>query len=145
MKSKLCIFVTDGNRALVVQRQDRLFTLPNETLWPAGLRPRRQNWPIAILMHACYNSYTKARSNDWPALVKQKRAFGLSADTSWYASLVEPRVLDVLVSNSKASKMWWFRYADAKPPWTLKIVNLDDFKDQCDAQSAHCALAFLHK
>ena len=145
MKSKLCILLTDGTRALVVQRQDRLLTLPNETLWPAGLRPRRQNWPLAILMHTCYSSYSKARSKEWPPIVKQKRAFGLSADTSWYACSVDPSFLDLLVANAKTSKLWWFRYADAKPPWTLKIVKLDDFKDQCDAQSAHCALAFLHK
>jgi len=143
MKSKVSVLVTDGERALIVQRPGKLPFLPNESLWPAGRRPKRQNWALAILMHSTYAPFTKV--HDWPLLEKQKRAFGVSTDTSWYLCTVSAEYLDAVVDKSKAAKMWWFRYGDAKPPWTLKIVNLVSMKDECDAKSAHISLAFLHK
>ena len=140
MKSKISILVTDGQRALVFHRDGKLPSVPNESLWPAGRRPKRVNWPLAILMHLTYGS-----KKEWPKIEKQKRAFGLSSDTSWYLCTISAEDLDQALAATKSARMWWFRYGEAKPPWTLKILNLSEMKDSCDAVSGHISLAFLHK
>ena len=137
MKSKLFILVTDNTRGLVVQQGSGLFFLPKESMWPIGLRPKRQNWPLAILGHALYGQKVKLK------LIKRTRAFGLPANTAWYSSVVDESEFDNILNYCRTQKKWWFRYANATVPWTIKGVALKDFRTVCDAESAHCAEAHI--
>ena len=137
MKSKVFVLVTDGKKGLVLSQGFSLGSLPNETFWPQGKRPQRQNWPFAILSHCLYGQKPKL------VLEKRQRAFGLPANASWYVAIIEEIELEDLYKRAKSQRTWWFRYADAKIPWTIKLVSLADFRSSCDANSAHCAEAYL--
>jgi hypothetical protein len=138
------ILVTDGLRALVVNDSSVGQTsLPSQRQWPNSLRPSKNHWPLNLIRHVTYHV-----PFDWPDYKKQKKAFGMPEDSAWFLIELNAQQLDHIQKETKKVCAWFFRYASAKVPWTLKLLDftsLDFSKSSCEAMSAHCLRSYLEK
>lgn len=136
------LLITDGTRVLLIQDSTGL-ALPSQRQWPVTLKPPKNNWPLALARHISFNCV-----QEWPEYQKQKRAFGMPDESLWYVFLIGPTNLDAIVHQTKKTSEWFFRYASARIPWSLKIADLHSIianKLSCEVMSAHCIREYLQK
>lgn len=122
-------------------QDNNVIGLPSQRQWPVSLRPRKNQWPLALLRHITFNSII-----NWPDYQKQKKAFGMPEDSSWYLFSITKEVFDSVLLQSKKSSEWFFRYASAKVPWTLKALDFNSItSNTCEVMSAHCIREYIQQ
>lgn len=143
MKS-IFLLVTDGSRAMMIHDPilGNDYLLPSHQQWPKTLKPSKNEWPLHLVKHVTYNIPFQ-----WPEYQKQKKTFGMPEHSSWFLFSITQPDFDYLLRETKKVSQWFFRYANASIPWTIKSFDLTilNGKTNCDAMSAHCLRAYLEK
>ena len=121
---KLYLFITDNVDVIVVSDTSldtKQLELPSYKQWPVQKEHQHNNFALALARHVTFDI-----GIEWPEIIKPKRAFGLEKHSKWVIFKVDS--VHPIVEKTNCTSKWFYRYANAKIPWTLRAIKLIDFK-----------------